>query len=119
MKPPAYLDKVARDHWKLVIQLMEDSGNLLPIDQDAIALYCVAFATWREAEAHLKAQDRVIYINENPKRNPWQDISNKAVDTLKPLQDRLGMSPQARAKLKPTEGHESDPLQDFLACGQP
>ena len=36
MKPPSYLDKLGRDHFKALVELLEESGNLQRLDADSI-----------------------------------------------------------------------------------
>jgi P27 family predicted phage terminase small subunit len=109
---PDYLTGEAEACWKRTAKELYDAGLLTSVDRDALALYCQAFARWRETENAL-AKSTVI-IRTNVKRdeetgeivgggnwiqNPLLAIANKAFEQMSKLQAEFGMTPSSRTRV--------------------
>ena len=109
---PEYLTGEAEDCWKRTAKELYDAGLLTVIDRDALAVYCTAFARWREAEAQVAKRGLVVVTNVkkdedgnvigggNYIQNPWLAIANKALEQMLKLEESFGMTPSSRMRVK-------------------
>ena len=106
--PPPDLSKEAKAKWVEVSKLILESGLLSKLDRDALHVYCVAFATWLEAMAHIKIEGAVIRVGIVVKKNPWLDVAAQAEKAIKIGADQFGLSPKARQALSAPEIEKRD-----------
>lgn len=104
---PDWLSPLAAEHWPTIARQLEDAHVLTVIDAPALALYCEAFARWKQASAHVLQHGEVI---ESPmgvmKQSPHLQIANKAHDQMTKMLIEFGMTPSSRSrvtKAKPSE----------------
>lgn len=109
---PDYLTGEAAACWKRTARDLYDAGLLGALDRDALALYCTAFARWREAEAKIAAEGVVVPgpVKRNDEGavvgggqevpNPYLSVADKAFECLTRLQGALGMTPAARGRVR-------------------
>lgn len=110
---PKHLDKVAKEQWKRVVDLVEQAGLLSRLDTFALEQYVSLYATWREALDKVKVEGKVIVaINGYSQQNPWYTIAVQALKDMKWFLDRFGLTPVARAKLALAEPDEVDSKWD-------
>jgi P27 family predicted phage terminase small subunit len=88
-----------------------DAGLLTSVDRDALALYCSAFARWREAEAKLVTDGLIVTTNVKTDKNgdvigggnevqsPYLAVANRAQETMIKLQEQFGMTPSSRMRV--------------------
>jgi P27 family predicted phage terminase small subunit len=90
----------ARAEWKRVAALLVDANLVAELDCAALALYCQAWADWREAQAEIADGGKVIMSPKGyPIINPWVSIARGAAETMRRLLAELGLSPSARTRL--------------------
>jgi P27 family predicted phage terminase small subunit len=106
---PKHLDKVAKDQWKKVADLVEQAGLLSRLDVFALEQYVSLYATWREASEMVKKLGLVTKApNGWQLKNPWYDIVVQSLKDMKYYLDKFGLTPAARAKLALAEPDEVD-----------
>src|ERR1051325_2887208 len=53
IRPPAWLDKLARRMWKQLVPLLHQMGVMTRIDRNALIRYCTYWSRWTKAEQFL------------------------------------------------------------------
>ena len=106
--PPGYMSKAARKQWEITCPQLLDAGVMTDMDVDALAMYCEAFARWRDANEQIKKHGPVVMAKSGfPVQSPYVAISNKAFDQMKSMLTEFGMTPSSRTRVstvKPPEG---------------
>jgi P27 family predicted phage terminase small subunit len=84
--------------------MLHPLGVLTEADGRHLALYCVAYARWADAEQHL-AEDGPIVKSPTgyPIQNPFLAIANKAMEQMERYMAKLGMNPADRTRIR-TDG---------------
>jgi P27 family predicted phage terminase small subunit len=109
---PQWLTGDARKEWKRIIPILEKMGTIIEADRTYIALYCKAYAEYREAESLVKSpliitkkkkkklkDGTVIESGGNIIQHPALSIRNAAWERLRKITNDLGLSPPGRAGL--------------------
>ena len=114
---PAHLDPVAKKEWRRVAKKLQTMGLFLQVDRAVLALYCVAWSRWVEAEEKVKKIGPVIKTkNGNLVHNPYLNVANRAMEQVKIFARELGMTPSARSSIQAQLPEKvADPLADFFA----
>lgn len=114
-KAPTWLDKRATEKWKSAGAMLVKAGMLTELDLDALASYSQAWSTWREAIDSVSKAGQFVEGENGPKKHPAQQIAETAHKTMLALQERLGLLPLARQRLRPDAGGaEVDDLKEFV-----
>lgn len=104
---PEWLSPLAAEHWPTIARQLEDAHVLTVIDAPALALYCEAFARWKQASDHVLQHGQVIKSPTGVlKQSPYLLIANKAHDQMAKMLIEFGMTPSSRSrvtKAKPDE----------------
>lgn len=113
IQPPEYLSGSARKQWRVVSKQLAEAGVLTNMDVDALALYCEAFARYREAVTEIDDFGPITRTPSGfPVQSPWLQIANKAFEQMTKLLAEFGMTPSARSRVrstkKPDDGDEWD-----------
>ncbi len=99
--PPDYLSERAAEHWREVGATLEAAGIACEVDRDVMALYCDAWARWREAR---ELAEKMPPVLKNAKgvitQNPVIGVANRAHDQVVKLMPELGLTPSARMRVK-------------------
>jgi P27 family predicted phage terminase small subunit len=99
-KCPKELDKVERKKWKELVKLLTAMELITKADRDGMALYCVQYGHWLEAEAMVKKFGGILKNKEGALyRSPYLDMSNHASKELQRLSRMLGLDALSRKKL--------------------
>jgi len=108
-KPPAYLDKAARQEW---LRVWPEVKNVISIpDEMILAGYCVAFSRWRQADDKIKDGDNLTEETPNGaiQTSPYVSQARNWLNLMKGLASELGFTPVARSKVKSGEtGDETE-----------
>lgn len=116
LKPPAWLDQIAKKEWKRVVpQLLkiEVVGNL---DFSSIAGYCAAFSAYRRVTETLKDQPFIVLSPDGrPIENPLIKTQRDAAGEMRKFADMAGLSISARLKASATKTNkiEDEIKEDF------
>ena len=112
---PRHLCKVGKKKWRQLSKELHAAGLLTKIDQDQLAVYCVEYATFIEAEANIQEHGKLIKAQSGfPMQSPWLAIRNKASDKMKKIAVEFGMTPSSRSRVTVEKPKEKDPLEDFF-----
>jgi P27 family predicted phage terminase small subunit len=113
---PPYLSDAARAHWHTVAEQLREAKLLGRVDSHALALYCEAFARWRDANDQIATFGPVVVSPRSgfPVQSPYLGIANKAHEQMCKLLIEFGMTPSARARVSKVEGEETDPYAAFV-----
>jgi len=116
-KPPAHLDVVAMREWRRLAQELFNLGLLSNLDVGVLAMNCVNFSRWVEAEKNIQKMGAVILTpNGCEQVSPWVGISQKAQDLMRKTASELGLTPASRPKIsaKPLKDREkSNPFDSI------
>lgn len=106
---PKHLNKRAREEWRWITKRLMLQQLISEQDKAVIAIYCVAYARWVEAELEVQKTSAIInwikrdangvQVGTFPMQNPWLGVANQAVRTMHRSLAELGLSPSARSQL--------------------
>lgn len=114
--PPAWLTKRAKEKWRDVGAQLVAAGHLTELDLDALATYCESWSAWRTALDRLAKDGQVVKGRDGSlKKHPSQQIAETAFKTLAGLQERLGLTPIGRQRMRlDAASEEKDQLTEFM-----
>ncbi|KPK71857.1 MAG: hypothetical protein AMJ84_05415 [Acidithiobacillales bacterium SM23_46] len=113
---PRWLTGEARREWQRTAPLLARLGLLTQIDRTMLAIYCQAFADWRQADRFLQDMiaggSGVVVVTKkgNVVQNPALAVRNQAVERLRKIAAEFGMSPASRVGLE-TQPRATDQQQ--------
>jgi P27 family predicted phage terminase small subunit len=120
---PAYLSAVARAEWDRIGDELRALGLVAQIDLAVLAMYCVAYARWVEAEQRIAEENvasadgagGLVDVTPNGYRvqSVWLQISKQAQEQLARYAAAFGMSPSARSRVTPSNNQG-----DLFGAGQ-
>lgn len=100
---PTWLDPAAQDEWRRLAPLLSRLGVLTETDADALAAYCEAWVTWKEATAKVRQFGMVIKRTkaggEVPVISPYVKVAHNAMAQMRTFLVEFGMTPSARARI--------------------
>lgn len=103
LEPPVWLDMAAQTEWKRVAPMLGRLGVLTETDADALAAYCEAFTTWKQATQKLRQFGMVIKVGktgiEIPVISPYVKIAHHAMQQMRAFLVEFGMTPSSRARI--------------------
>jgi len=114
IRPPTWLTKEAKKHWKVVSKQLSDVGILTDLDKHALTMYCEEYARWRDALQKMKDQEVIETDKGNEIQSPWVGIANKAFDHMLKIMSEFGMTPSSRSRLTVQPKEDFDPMEEFL-----
>lgn len=109
--PPDHLTPEARAEWLRIAPMLEKRGLIAEEESAALALYCMAYGRWQQAERKIaqlvgvdaegKEMDGLIIKAPSgyPIQNPYLAIANKAMEQCYQFLQQFGLSPAARARV--------------------
>jgi P27 family predicted phage terminase small subunit len=101
VRPPAHLGAAAKREWQRLRKKLAPAGLLTPLDANVLAMYCMAWARWVEAEEQLTRIGPVVKTkNGNLIQNPYLAVANRAMDQMLLYARELGMTPSARSRIQ-------------------
>lgn len=114
MKAPKYLDKLAKEQWKLREDHLQQRDDIQPADWTNLELYCVNYSMYRKAmEDIAKRGFSIVNSQGTESRNPALSAKSEAEKIMIKMASLLGFDPVSRRK-NPVEANEEDEL-DRLA----
>ena len=110
-KPPSYLDRKAKRHWRDMAPALKELGLLTDVDKDMFAAYCTAYSRWREAEDIIE-KEGLTFTNDKGeiKRRPETTIAKEQMMIYKALAAEFGLTPSSRSRVNYAgqEGHDDE-----------
>jgi len=113
LDPPAWLDASAAAEWRRLAPMLGRLGVLTETDADALAAYCEAFTTWRQATQKVRQGGMVVVKADGTAVvSPWLKVAQDAMGQLRALLIEFGMTPSARARI-----HTAAPVETVSKWG--
>lgn len=128
LKPPTWLDKVAKKEFRYIVSEMKELEVLNNLDVHALAMYCDAYSNYVEITKLINenglAKPVVVFNEEAGINHTLLLIDKEAIirkkqffDQVKQLGTQFGFTPSARAKMalaqaKASEEEEDDDFDD-------
>jgi len=101
LQPPAWLDDGAKAEWHRLAPILARLGVLTETDTDALAAYCEAWVTWKDATQQIRKWGMVLKgkPGEIPRVSPFVKVAHNALIQMRGLLIEFGMTPSSRAKI--------------------
>lgn len=100
---PAFLSKDAKIEWKRIAKDLVVLGMVSALDRAELAVYCQAWADWKQARERIDGLGEIGMIDETPNGfkqvGVWMQIANRAEERMSKAGSAFGFSPSARSKL--------------------
>jgi P27 family predicted phage terminase small subunit len=112
--PPGLKGDVRRAWTRLARELYQ-IGVLTEIDRDALAMYCVNYVRWLEAEEIIKQKGPIMKTSKgNLIQNPYLAVANRAGEILMKIGAEFGMTPSSRTRIHAEPPDDGKSLADML-----
>jgi P27 family predicted phage terminase small subunit len=96
---PPELNAAARAEWDRVVGELIREDRISSLDMAVLAVYCVSFANWREAEELVAKFGAIIKSpNGHPMQSPYVIQANQQRDAMLRCAVELGLTPASRLK---------------------
>jgi P27 family predicted phage terminase small subunit len=125
--PPEHLDKLAKDEWERMCELLEGMSLLSKAEGPALVLYCECYSKWLRARDEIRKlgmliksttdvikKGKIIATKESWRANPAVNIEIQMARMMKELLIEFGLTPSARSRIKSMAERPKDALQEFL-----
>ena len=101
VRAPAHMSDLAKKEWARLRSKLLAAGLLTEIDANVLAMYCIAWARWVEAEDQIQRIGPVVKTKiGNLVQNPYLAVANKSMDQMLLYARELGMTPSARSRIQ-------------------
>jgi len=111
LEPPLFLDPQAKTEWQRLAPMLSRLGVLTETDGDALAAYCEAWVTWKEATAKVRQFGMVVKRNKSgvdvPVISPYVKVAHHAMAQMRAFLVEFGMTPSSRARIRATAPTET------------
>lgn len=112
---PAYLSPMAAAHWPIVAEQLRKASLLTSVDEHALAMYCEAFARWRNANDMIAKHGPIVHTPTGyPVQSPYLGIANTAHTQMQKLLVEFGMTPSSRSRVTKAGGEDENPYAGFV-----
>jgi P27 family predicted phage terminase small subunit len=112
---PDWMSDAAKAQWPEVAKQLNDAGLLTVIDAPALALYCEAFARWKDANDNIVKFGAVIKAPSGfPIQSPFLAIANKAHAQMVKLLAEFGMTPSSRSRVSVKKPDPAEQYAKFV-----
>lgn len=111
-RAPSWLNKDGQREWRIISKQLHRLGILTEVDLTALAIYCQAWADYRDAQAHLAIDGKTLVrrdLNGNVKSvqaSPYWAIARQATEVILKFLREFGLTPSARVDLRPTASRD-------------
>lgn len=98
---PNHVRGNARREWNRMSKILFRLGLLTEIDRTQLAIYCVAWGRWVEAEKKIAEYGELLKSPKGyPIHSPFLAVANKAIDQIQKSLAEFGMTPSARSRIQ-------------------
>lgn len=112
--PPEWLEPAAREEWERLARNLHDLGLLTDLDMAPFAVYCQAYARWKEAEEYISKNGSVMETKSGYLMQvPQVGISKANQAIMLKAAAEFGLTPSARAMI--VAGKDREPADDMEA----
>ena len=104
MRCPSWLQAEAKRAWKKIVKQMGIMGILTYADENLVSRYCETWARWRRANEFIIEKGEGYPVMRDGKivsvhKFPQTVVASQLLSELIKMEDRMGLSPGARASL--------------------
>jgi P27 family predicted phage terminase small subunit len=99
-RPAKWLGPAARKKWKEIATQLADADIVTVLDIDAMAGYCVAYATWKAAAETIEKEGVTYQSGTLRKVHPAAAVLTAANADMLRWGEKLGLSPSSRRRLR-------------------
>ncbi len=126
LRCPSWLRPMAKTAWRKVVRQMGIMGILTMADENLVARYCETWARWRKANEFIAKNGESYTVREGRKiigihKYAETVVASQLLSALTKMEDRMGLSPSARASLavdnKNRVEHEPEEKAKFFPAG--
>lgn len=110
---PAWLSDEARAEWERVVPGLSRLDLLKPEDRAALAAYCEAWATFREATETVQREGLTFEAKQGTLPHPAVGIARAAGRELRAWAGHFGLTPSTEQQLARGSENEPDPDNPF------
>jgi P27 family predicted phage terminase small subunit len=126
LRPPSWLDPVARKEWRRIVRLADKAELYSDLDANALGMYCMAYsravnayAEYKKLEEKYRGEDdsRTVMVTSRGKTNPLLKLAMEAEEQCRKWSALLGLDPVARARMglaRKNNPDAYDPFEAFL-----
>ncbi|ELC8834984.1 phage terminase small subunit P27 family [Salmonella enterica] len=108
-KPPAYLDEMAAQQWKLKAKQLAERGDLTPADWNSLELYCANYSIYRKAVEDLARRGFTVEGSRGAATsNPALKAKSDAEKVMIKISSLLGFDPVSRRRNTPETEEEDE-----------
>ena len=97
--PPTWLDGDAQAEWRRLAPLLSRLGVLTETDADALAAYCEAWTTWKQATQKMRRDGLVVEGKGGAFVSPYVKIAHQSLALMRAFLTEFGMTPSSRARI--------------------
>lgn len=104
IRPPTWLDKLAKREFRKIVKEMEELDLLTNLDVHALAIYCDAYSQYVECTKQIDEEGLMVeYTNKAAETNkvphPLMTKKKQLHEQMRSLATEFGFTPASRAKL--------------------
>ena len=114
---PKDLEPEAKKEWRRLAKHLEALGILTELDMAAFAIYCQAYARWKEAEDFLTQHGTIV----KTPSGYWQQVPQVSIaqtysKIMTKLATEFGLTPSSRSRIIAGDGEAGsrDEMEDIL-----
>jgi P27 family predicted phage terminase small subunit len=105
---PGWLDAAAKSAWNQLAPLLHQMGVLTLADANVLTRYCITWSRWKAAEQWIQDNGEVAEVETDSGTtyvpHPQVRIAAMLGDQLGKMEQQLGLTPAARARLTVDHG---------------
>jgi P27 family predicted phage terminase small subunit len=113
-EPPDHLDKLGRQEWARICELLASMGIGSKADAPALMLYCTSYSKWLRARGDIAKHGLTVLSKHGLRANPAVNIELTTARLMKDLLVEFGLTPSSRSRIKTTSEKPRDALEEFL-----
>ena len=114
--PPDHLDEIAVKEWERIAPILHKMKVLTIADGAALAIYCMTYSEWVQAQAKIKKQGMAIATGLGGlKINPHLTVAIQARATLIKILSEFGCTPSSRSRVTVADDKPTDALAELIA----
>jgi P27 family predicted phage terminase small subunit len=100
--PPDWLGPEAQSEWTRLAPQLIRLGILTESDTAALAAYCEAWATWKEATGQIRKWGMVLKDKDHavPVVSPYVKIAHNSLTQMRGLLIEFGLTPSSRVRVQ-------------------
>ena len=114
---PEWLEEEAKAEWERLAVPMHNLGLLTELDMAAFAVYCQAYARWKEAEEFISQHGSIV----KTKNGFWQQVPQVSIaqtynKIMTKIATEFGLTPSSRSRIIAGDGERGsgDEMEDIL-----